>query len=72
MVNKLVPEAAVFRIQSELIQELAEKEGGVFIGRCADYILREKGPVRIQDWPGGRRRKACVRNMAVMLRGPYC
>lgn len=47
VVNKPVTETAVFKAQSELIKELAEKEGGVFIGRCADYILRERRPVRI-------------------------
>lgn len=47
VVNKPVTETAVFKAQSELIKELAEKEGGVFIGRCADYILREGRPVKI-------------------------
>ena len=30
----------LFKIQSDVIRELAEKESGIFIGRCADYILR--------------------------------
>jgi cytidylate kinase len=29
-------------IQQKVIQELAEKESCVIVGRCADYILREK------------------------------
>lgn len=31
----------LFKIQSEVMQNLAEKESCVFVGRCADYILRE-------------------------------
>jgi cytidylate kinase len=31
----------LFKIQSDVIRNLAEKEPGVFIGRCADYILRD-------------------------------
>ena len=30
----------LFKIQSDVIQQLAEKESCIFIGRCADYILR--------------------------------
>jgi len=30
----------LFKIQSDVIRGLAEKESGIFIGRCADYILR--------------------------------
>ena len=32
----------VFNLQSEVIRQLAEKESCVFIGRCADYVLREQ------------------------------
>ncbi len=32
-------------VQSELIREIAEKEPCVIVGRCADYILRERGDV---------------------------
>ena len=31
----------LFLLQSEVIREYAEKGSGVFIGRCADYVLRE-------------------------------
>ena len=31
---------ALFKIQSDVIRNLAEKDSGIFIGRCADYILR--------------------------------
>lgn len=30
----------LFITQSEIIRENAEKESGVFVGRCADYVLR--------------------------------
>lgn len=31
----------LFRIQSEVIRHLAEKGSCIFVGRCADYILRD-------------------------------
>lgn len=31
----------LFKIQSDVIRKLAQKESCIFIGRCADYILRE-------------------------------
>lgn len=31
----------LFKIQSDVIRELAEKDSCVFVGRCADYILRD-------------------------------
>jgi len=31
----------LFKIQSDIIRELAEKQSCVFVGRCADYILRD-------------------------------
>lgn len=32
----------MFLVQSELIQEIAEKEPCVIVGRCADYILQDR------------------------------
>ncbi|MDR3113632.1 MAG: cytidylate kinase-like family protein, partial [Endomicrobium sp.] len=32
---------ALFKIQSDIIRALARKESAVFVGRCADYVLRE-------------------------------
>ena len=32
----------VFNLQSEVIRRLAEKESCVIIGRCADYVLRDR------------------------------
>ncbi|MDR0682848.1 MAG: cytidylate kinase-like family protein [Dysgonamonadaceae bacterium] len=31
----------LFKIQSDVIKELAEKKSCIFVGRCADYILRD-------------------------------
>ncbi len=38
---------AIYREQSLLIQELAEKSDCVIVGRSADYILRDKKPLRL-------------------------
>lgn len=32
---------ALFKIQSDVIRELAEEKSCLFVGRCADYILRD-------------------------------
>ena len=32
---------ALFKVQSDIMRDLAERESCIFIGRCADYILRE-------------------------------
>lgn len=34
----------IFKVQSDVIRNIAEKESAVIVGRCADYILR--------DYPG--------------------
>lgn len=31
----------LFKVQSDVIRNLAEKQSCIFVGRCADYILRE-------------------------------
>lgn len=31
----------LFYLQSDIIHEIAERESAVFIGRCADYVLRD-------------------------------
>ena len=36
----------LFYLQSDIIREIAEREDAVFIGRCADYVLRDH-PCRI-------------------------
>ena len=37
----------IFGAQFDTINELADKSDCVIVGRCADYILREKNPFRI-------------------------
>ena len=32
---------ALFKVQSDVIRRLAEEKSCVFVGRCADYILRD-------------------------------
>jgi cytidylate kinase len=38
--NNYLCNETLFKIQSDVIRELAEKESCIFVGRCADYILR--------------------------------
>lgn len=39
--DSIMNEENLFKIQSQVIRELAGKESCVIVGRCADYILRE-------------------------------
>jgi len=39
--NNYLSNETFFKIQSDVIRELAEEKSCVFVGRCADYILRE-------------------------------
>ncbi|MDR1087158.1 MAG: cytidylate kinase-like family protein [Endomicrobium sp.] len=32
---------SLFKIQSDVIKQIARKESAIFVGRCADYVLRE-------------------------------
>lgn len=34
-------EEMIFKVQSDVIRSIAEKESAVIVGRCADYILRD-------------------------------
>ena len=38
---------SIYRAQHDIISELADKSDCVIVGRCADYILRERNPFRI-------------------------
>jgi len=40
--NNFLNNEALFQIQSNVIRELAQKQPAVFIGRCADYILKDR------------------------------
>lgn len=39
--NDILSNDGLFKLQSDAIRSLAEKESCVIVGRCADYILRE-------------------------------
>ena len=39
--NSYLSNDSLFKIQSDVIRELAGKQSCLFVGRCADYILRE-------------------------------
>lgn len=39
--------AAVYSQQHEIIREMADKSSCVIVGRCADYILRDRDPLRL-------------------------
>lgn len=39
--NKCLSNDALFKVQSDVIRRLAAEKSCVFVGRCADYILRE-------------------------------
>ena len=55
---------ALFKIQSDVIRDLAEHESCIFVGRCADYILREH-PRRVDIFisadDSDRIRRICTR-----------
>ena len=40
-VDNMLSEDALFQIQSDVIRSVAERESALFIGRCADYVLRD-------------------------------
>ena len=40
-VTSVLSNDALFKIQSDVIRDVAERESCIFVGRCADYILRE-------------------------------
>ena len=40
-VTNVLSNDALFKIQSDVIREVAARESAVFVGRCAAYILRE-------------------------------
>ncbi len=39
--NNLLSNDSLFKVQSDAIRDLASREPCVFIGRCADYVLRD-------------------------------
>jgi cytidylate kinase len=39
--NNYLSNETLFKIQSDVIRELAERQSAVFVGRCADYVLKD-------------------------------
>ena len=39
--NSYLSNDSLFKIQSDVIRHLAEKQSCLFVGRCADYVLRD-------------------------------
>lgn len=39
--DSILNEESLFKIQSQVIRDLAENESCIIVGRCADYILRD-------------------------------
>lgn len=55
---------ALFKIQSDVIRAAAARESAVFVGRCADYILRDHprtASVFVTADDGDRIRRICAR-----------
>ena len=50
----------LFKIQSDVIRELASRESCVFVGRCADYVLRDH-PRRLDVFVSASRAARCER-----------
>ena len=42
-----VNDDSIFKIQSDVIRMIADNGPAIFIGRCADYILRELGCIDV-------------------------
>ena len=40
--NNPLSHDALFKMQSDVIRQLAERESCIFVGRCADYVLEER------------------------------
>lgn len=39
--NNILAGEALFKVQSDVIRQIAERESCVVVGRCADYVLRD-------------------------------
>ena len=65
--NDITSADRLFEFQSEAIRKLADKETCIIVGRCADYILKDrKDVIRVFIWAD---HDACVRE--VMERFEY-
>ena len=60
----------VFRAQQDIITELADRESCIIVGRCADYVLREKkNLMRVYIYTGYENKyDNCVNNLSMTPR----
>jgi cytidylate kinase len=40
--DNAISEEGLFKTQSDIIRQLADNGSGIFVGRCADYVLRDR------------------------------
>lgn len=59
-ITNMLSSDALFKIQSDVIREIAARESAVFVGRCADYILREN-PRCVNVFVTAGERERCAR-----------
>lgn len=63
--KKGIPTAeTLFFLQSEIIKKLAESGSGVFVGRCADWVLKESGYPALSVFIAAPRKARIERVMA--------
>lgn len=55
---------SIYQEQARIISEMADKSDCVIVGRCADYILREKKPFRIFVYADMESKIRCCREKA--------
>lgn len=56
----------MYQVQSQVIVDFAQKGSAVFVGRCADYILRERRCLNVFIYaPKERRYQNCVNSLGM-------
>lgn len=58
-VTDVLSSEALFKIQSDVIRDIASRESCIFVGRCADYILRDH-PRAVNVFVTGPRKIGCA------------
>ena len=43
--DSIAKQDEIYNVQKEVIREMAEKESCIIVGRCADYVLKERDDV---------------------------
>ena len=60
--NNCVSNDSLFKVQSDVIRRLADEKSCLFVGRCADYILRDHprcANIFISSTPEDRKKRLC-------------